>query len=123
MTDGAVWGCGATRSWLWAREGERVLARDPSLCQSTARRSNSASSWRYSSPMEEYVNESASSAYHDRLPIGESVSAQPLVESPFFGFEGDIAMAALEPMLVPERPRGGELDAAECFHCTRGVAE
>ena len=22
---------------------------------------------------------------------------------------------------MPERPRGGELDPAECFHCTLGV--
>lgn len=38
-----------------------------------------------------------------------------------FGFEGDLTVKPLEPMLVPERPRGGELDAAECFHCTLGA--
>ena len=31
-------------------------------------------------------------------------------------------MAPLEPMLVPEKPRGGEQDVAECFHCTHGAA-
>ena len=32
-------------------------------------------------------------------------------------------MAPLDPMLVPESPREGELDPAECFHCTTGLRE
>lgn len=63
----------------------------------------------------------AQSAYHDGLPIGRRMSAMPLLESPFFGFEGDLRLARLEPMLVPEKPRGGEQDASECFHCTVGI--
>ena len=49
-----------------------------------------------------YETEPARSAYHDALPIGERLSAQSLLESPFFGFEGDVRMKPLEPMLVPE---------------------
>lgn len=67
-----------------------------------------------------YASTPARSAYHDRLPIGTSLSAAPLLESPLFGFEGDVRMRPLEPMLVPERPRQGERDATDCFHCTRG---
>lgn len=63
----------------------------------------------------------AHSAYHDGLPIGQRVSAAPLLESPFFGFEGDLRLARLEPMLVPEKPREGEHDASECFSCTVGI--
>src|SRR5687767_7259940 len=63
----------------------------------------------------------ADSAWHRRMSYGERLSARPLRDSPFFHFEGDLRMAALEPMLVPERPRGGELDPAECFHCTAGT--
>jgi diadenosine tetraphosphate (Ap4A) HIT family hydrolase len=59
----------------------------------------------------------AQSPYHQRLPYGERLSAAPLTGSPFFGFEGDLSMQPLEPMLVPEEPRSGELDPAECFHC------
>jgi hypothetical protein len=70
---------------------------------------------------EEYETQPATSAYHARLPIGERVSPQPLLESPFVHFEGDVQLAPLAPMLVPERPRGGELDPAECFQCTTGL--
>jgi hypothetical protein len=70
---------------------------------------------------EDYEREPASSAYHRGLPMGERVSAQPLIDDPLTSFEGDLKMAPLGPMLVPERPRGGELDPAECFHCTLGM--
>jgi diadenosine tetraphosphate (Ap4A) HIT family hydrolase len=68
-----------------------------------------------------YETGPAESTYHRGLPIGERVSAEPLTGSPFFGFEGDIAVKPLEPMLVPERPRSGEYDAGECFHCGPGT--
>jgi hypothetical protein len=54
-----------------------------------------------------YETGPAESPYHRGLPIGERVSAEPLTGSPFFGFDGDIAVKPLEPMLVPERPRLG----------------
>jgi hypothetical protein len=67
--------------------------------------------------MTEHRTGPARSPYHQRLPYGERLSAAPLTGSPFFGFEGDITTRPLEPMLVPEEPRSGELDPAECFHC------
>ncbi len=72
---------------------------------------------------DEYESAPATSAYHDRLPIGTSVPTRPLTESPLFGFEGDVRMKPLEPMLIPERPRAGEHDAAQCFHCTTSMQE
>ena len=65
----------------------------------------------------DYETEPARSVYHDALPIGERLPARSLLESPFFGFEGDVRMKPLEPMLVPERPRSGVEDPAACFHC------
>jgi len=67
--------------------------------------------------MTEHRTGPAQSPYHQRLPYGERLSAAPLTDSPFFGFEGDISMQALEPMPATEEPRSGELDPAECFHC------
>lgn len=68
-----------------------------------------------------YKARPARSPYHDRLPVGERLPVQPLLDSPFFGFEGDLQMARLEPMLVPEVPRHGEDVADDCFHCTVGA--
>lgn len=70
--------------------------------------------------MTEYRTRPASSRWHDRIPIGERMSAQPLVDDPLTAFEGDLRLAPLAPMLVPEEPRRGELDPAECGHCTPG---
>jgi hypothetical protein len=67
--------------------------------------------------MSDYQTSPADSAYHRSLPIGERMSAEALVGSAFFGFEGDLTTKPLEPMLVPEAPRGGELDASDCYHC------
>ena len=72
---------------------------------------------------DEYEVRPAESPYHQRLPIGERLSAEPLRQSPFFGFEGDISMKPLEPMLVPERPRSGEHDPSDCYHCGPGVEQ
>ena len=63
----------------------------------------------------------AESAWHAGAPIGERLSAQPLVDSPYVHLEGSLRMAPLEPMMVPERPRRGEHDPGECFHCTVGT--
>ena len=70
--------------------------------------------------MSEYQTGPASSPWHDRIPIGESLSAQPLLDHPMVSFEGDLRMSPLEPMLVPEKPRHGELDPSECGHCKPG---
>lgn len=70
--------------------------------------------------MTEYRTRPASSRWHDRIPIGERMSAQPLLDDPLGSFEGDLRLAPIAPMLVPEEPRGGELDSESCFHCTTG---
>lgn len=67
--------------------------------------------------MSDYRTTPATSKWHERAPIGERISAQPLLDDPTVAFEGDLIMAPVEPMLVPEQPRSGELDPAECFHC------
>ncbi|MDT0158046.1 hypothetical protein Q9R19_10470 [Microbacterium sp. ARD32] len=56
------------------------------------------------------------SAYHARLPIGERMDATALTEGLPWAFE-QITMRPLEPMLVPEQPRGGEVDPQSCNTC------
>ena len=70
--------------------------------------------------MSDYLTEPASSPWHDGVPIGESLTAQPLLDHPMIAFEGDLRMSPLEPMLVPEEPRHGELAGDECGHCSPG---
>jgi hypothetical protein len=62
------------------------------------------------------MSEPADSAYHRILPIGERLSAQPLIDDRLSCFEA-VTLKPLEPMLVPEAPRAGELDQSECGHC------
>jgi hypothetical protein len=62
------------------------------------------------------MSEPADSAYHRTLPIGERLSAQPLIDDRLSCFE-QVTLKPLEPMLVPEAPRAGELDPSECGHC------
>lgn len=68
--------------------------------------------------MSDYLTRPASSPWHDAAPIGERLSAQPLLDDPLGSLDGDLRMAPLEPMLVPEAPRSGELDPSECGHCS-----
>ena len=49
-------------------------------------------------------------------PDRERLSARPLVDDDLSCFD-DVTRQALAPMLVPEEPRAGELDRAECGHC------
>ena len=63
-----------------------------------------------------YRSHTADSPYHRTLPIGERLDATPLVTDPLSSFEA-VTLRPLEPMLVPERPREGELDHAACAHC------
>ena len=59
----------------------------------------------------------ADSPYHRTLPpAGTVLSAQPLVDDPLSSF-AEVALRPLEPMLVPEEPRGGQLDRSDCGHC------
>ncbi|MGI8700748.1 MAG: hypothetical protein ACR2JU_06005 [Nocardioidaceae bacterium] len=57
------------------------------------------------------------SPYHARLPYGERVSAEPLVGSPFFPFEGQLTVVPLDLPIVPEPPRVGEPGGEPCFRC------
>lgn len=63
-----------------------------------------------------YETDHADSAYHRLLPIGERLPGDPLVEDWLSCFEA-VTLKPLHPMLVPERPRAGELDPTECGHC------
>lgn len=63
-----------------------------------------------------YETDAADSPYHRTLPIGERLPGAPLVDDALSCFE-DVTLRPLEPMLVPERPRAGELDPSECGHC------
>jgi hypothetical protein len=69
--------------------------------------------------MDDYEIQPADSAYHRLLPIGERVSAAPLVDDWLSCFE-EVTLEPLAPMLLPERPRAGELDRSECGHCRLG---
>jgi len=64
------------------------------------------------------MSEPADSAYHRTLPIGERLSAQPLIDDWLSCFE-QVTLKPLEPMLVPEAPRAGEQDPSKCGHCRR----
>ena len=66
--------------------------------------------------MSDYETAPADSPYHRTLPIGERLSAQPLVDDGLSCFDA-VTLKVLEPMLVPEQPRAGELDPSECSHC------
>jgi hypothetical protein len=64
----------------------------------------------------DYETDRADSAYHRALPIGERLSAAPLLDDRLSCFDA-ATLRPLAPMLVPEKPRSGELDRAECGHC------
>ncbi|WP_426187465.1 hypothetical protein [Microbacterium sp. TWP3-1-2b2] len=67
--------------------------------------------------MSEVEQVPAESPFHSRLPIGERLDATALTEGLPWAFD-EITMRPLEPMLVPEEPRGGETDRAQCGACT-----
>lgn len=58
----------------------------------------------------------ADTSFHARLPFGERLDASALTEGLPWAFE-EITMRPLEPMLVPEKPRNGELDPENCSSC------
>jgi hypothetical protein len=66
--------------------------------------------------MSTYETDDADSAYHRLLPIGTRLTGDPLVDDDLSCFEA-VTLKPLEPMLVPEKPRAGELDPASCGHC------
>ncbi|OLT35325.1 hypothetical protein BJF82_00755 [Kytococcus sp. CUA-901] len=58
----------------------------------------------------------ASSPFHDRLEPGRVYDASPLAQGDISMFDA-VTLRPLEEMLVPEHPRSGETDPAECWHC------
>lgn len=64
----------------------------------------------------EVAQHPAESPFHSRLPIGEVLDASTLSDGLPWAFE-EIRMRPLEPMVVPEKPRGGEMDPSECGPC------
>jgi hypothetical protein len=66
--------------------------------------------------MTDYRTHEADSPYHRTLPIGRRLDATPLVDDRLSCFEA-VTLKELEPMLVPEEPRAGEVDRAACSHC------
>ncbi len=66
--------------------------------------------------MSDYETAPADSPYHRTLPIGERLPSEPLVEDALSCFDA-VTLKPLAPMLVPEAPRAGEVDRAECSHC------
>lgn len=65
---------------------------------------------------DDYETSTATSAWHDLQAYGERADPTPLVEDRLSCFE-EVTLRPLAPMLVPERPRAGTLDRAECGHC------
>ena len=59
----------------------------------------------------------ADTPFHRRLPIGERPDGSWVTQGPAHAYES-VVMRPLEPMLVPEKPRGGELDPESCGSCT-----
>lgn len=57
------------------------------------------------------------SAYHQRLPYGERLDPQPVLDSPFFPFEGEIRAKPLDQPVLPEPPRAGADGGTPCKNC------
>ena len=66
--------------------------------------------------MSDFEQHPADTEFHARLPIGERMDATSLTEGLPWAFE-QITMRPLEPMLVPEMPRSGEVDPENCSSC------
>lgn len=63
-----------------------------------------------------YETEHADSPYHRTLPVGERLSAEPLLAGDLSCFEA-VTLRPLAEMRVPEQPRAGELGPDACGHC------
>jgi hypothetical protein len=57
------------------------------------------------------------SEYHQRLPYGERLPADPLLGSPLFPFDGDVRVVPLDEPVLPEPPRLGEPNGEPCPAC------
>jgi len=68
-------------------------------------------------PMSDLEQHPADTPWHRWAPIGQTLDATGVPDS---GPAPSIAAFELRPlaeMMVPEKPRGGEADPAECHHC------
>lgn len=59
----------------------------------------------------------ADTDWHHWAPIGQTLDASRTVGSGPVPSIAAFGLLPLEPMLVPEKPRKGELDPSECGHC------
>jgi hypothetical protein len=64
----------------------------------------------------EFEQHPADTPFHRRLVYGERPDGSWVTRGPAGAFES-VVMRPLEPMLVPEKPRGGELDPENCGPC------
>ena len=62
-------------------------------------------------------DEARPSEYHRRLPYGERVAPDPVLENPFFPVEGDLQVRVLNEPVIPEPPRAGEVGGQPCPNC------
>jgi hypothetical protein len=58
----------------------------------------------------------ADTPFHRRLVYGERPDGAWMTHGPANAYES-VVMRPLEPMLVPEKPRNGELDPENCGSC------
>lgn len=59
----------------------------------------------------------ADTDWHRWAPIGQTLDASRVPGSGPAPSIAAFELLPLEPMLVPEKPRGGELDPSQCNHC------
>lgn len=64
----------------------------------------------------EFTQHPADTEWHCLQKVGDRLDASAMTEGLPWAFE-EVTLRPLEPFLVPEKPRGGEVDASECHTC------
>lgn len=67
--------------------------------------------------MSDSAQHPADTDWHRWAPIGQTLDASRVPGSGPAPSIAAFELLPLEPMMVPEKPRGGELDPSECGHC------
>ncbi|MFT4259845.1 hypothetical protein [Microbacterium sp.] len=67
--------------------------------------------------MSDHEQHPADTGWHRWAPIGETLDSSGVLEGLSGMSVAAFGLQPLAPMLVPEKPRGGELDPSECGHC------
>lgn len=62
------------------------------------------------------VQHPADTEWHRRQPVGERLDASAMTEGLPWAFD-EVSMRPLDAFLIPEAPRGGEVDPATCRTC------